>query len=261
MVAPVVARLALVPFDLGALRRDFGPAADFLSLLVQRKEAKKHTPTSSSAVVTADPLRCSRLGCEGELATFAALSTLKQRLRVRPRSALTRATQAAALLGESNGAPFAGPSSWPTTDAARPRRADTIKRFSGPLHRTHPAPARLGHAVPVVHHEPGFHGAPLAPPRSTGLRAARAACFVKPTGWPLSDRSGQRPRRELGHPARSPRTAGDPSRSEGRRRRGVLSLLPFFAQAKKGSRPPGRNPGAGQRAERDQSKSAQAGKS
>jgi hypothetical protein len=230
------------------LRRDFGPAADLLSLLVQRKEAKKHTPTSSSAVVTADALRCSVLGCEGELAT-----RLRRCAQTTPSGQMwkhaARATPNPVLLGEANGAPVAGPGSWLTTDAMRPRRAGTVKRFSRPLHRTHSASARRGHAVPVVLHEPGFHGAPLAPPRSTGLRAARAACFVKPTGWPLSDRSGQRPRRELGHPARSPSTAGNPSRSEGRRRRGVLSLPSFFAQAKKEGRPPGRIPGAASRSE------------
>jgi hypothetical protein len=66
----------------------------------------------------------------------------------------------------------------------------------------------------------------------------------------LLERSGRRPRSEF-CPTRKDRAAQGSPRTARAESAGSLSLVPFFVDTKKGTRLPGRNPGAASRSEQD----------
>jgi hypothetical protein len=231
---------ALVPFDLGALRRGFGPAADLLSCLC-KTVGKEHTPTSSSPVVTGDALRCSGFGV-GVPTPSAAVGRCGQ----------TEATQS---VHEARCARTPKPCA-PRRGQRGPRGASfregqrtrcvlaelaPSKGSSADFTAPRSAPARRGHAVPVVLHETGPRWGPvgLAEEHRTLGRARSALRDL--TGGRVSERRLRSNRSEF-DPRPKVRAPQGTGRDDGRRgRRGVLSLPSFFAQAKKEGRHAGAN--------------------
>ncbi len=204
-----------VPLRVGALvhwvrpRREFGPAADPLSLCRQRKGAKKATL----------PTRPSR--CEGCLALLGLCGSGRTRYAPCRRCAQTaarsqllmraaRAPQSPALLSSSEGGDNTRSAS------LRSRRCDARRR-PGWLRSND----RIALRVPLVSRR-----------AAQGFAAARDSAHQRLTSRRLFERSGRRPRSEFGAAAKTEqrRAVGPEDRPTSRV---AFSLVTFFWRSKR----------------------------
>jgi hypothetical protein len=190
-------------------RREFAPAGDSLSLLVQRKEAKKAPQFPSGC------LQCVSAEWSTAVLTQQLASRLKQRdLSLEPHTSADRG-----VLHRST---------WRQCRPAATRMVSLktkVQPSSQPRQTVQGPPAHADGAVKYA----SVHG---------GLRPQAKVALFEPRGELLRKQcrgAGSR------HALMTPRWKLE-----------VLSLLPFFAPAKKGSRQPGRTPGGLSRSEMQQ---------
>ena len=201
----------------------------FLCLAKERNQ-RKATPLAVSLRFAAGNLRCSRPGCRRRT-HYALRAPFKQPRRVSSRSAcMLRCTRAPRPLRfsarpEGSGKTTRAIAALGPVHAARSARALGAERSDGPLGFHHPSARAEEH-------------------RAWGGRMQRSMHALRELTHCGCLNAAPQARSEFRNAAPRPSTAGCPvAERRGHAKWGRLSLLTFFGEAKKVSRPPGRTPG------------------